>query len=304
MKQALLIHNPGAGDEDHLKADLVNAIEKEGFGCVYFSVKKDDSWKQHLNQADLIVIAGGDGTVRRIAKELMLRTAFDKKIPLAILPMGTANNLSLALGMDSSLKYKKLIKTWKNNTSQRFDVGVLKSADKIDFFLEGAGYGLFPLLIQKMDEVDKSKVTNTAEELTLALETLLEIIKTAPAEKYWLKADNQIHEGKCLLLEVMNIPSLGPNLLLAPKAVTDDGLFDIVLVEEDQRSELATYIKKMIKGKDVTFPYKTLKAKEVTIDCQSLHMHIDDELVLPLHFPVLMEVRENVIEFLNKPSKA
>lgn len=41
MKQAILLHNPGAGDEDHLKSDLVECIENEGYTCVYFSVKKE-----------------------------------------------------------------------------------------------------------------------------------------------------------------------------------------------------------------------------------------------------------------------
>lgn len=298
MKQAILLHNPGAGDEDHLKSDLVELIEQEGFTCVYFSVKNGDRWIHQLDQADFAVIAGGDGTVRGVVKELVKRNALDKKIPVTILPMGTANNLSIALGIDSDLKNINHIKSWKNSMRQRFDVGVVKNADTTDFFLEGAGYGVFPQLIQKMTSVDKSNVQNARDELNLALEVLYEIISTAKAEKYWIKADDKIYEGKCLLLEVMNIQSIGPNLILSPDAVTDDGLFNIVYVDEEQRSDFASYIKKRLNQEEAKFDYKSFKSNQLTIDCESTFMHIDDELVLPLKNVAILEVRENVLEFL------
>lgn len=298
MEQAILLHNPGAGDEDHLKSDLIALIEQEGYACVYFSVKNGDQWIHQIDQADFAVVAGGDGTVRGVAKELVKRNSLEKKIPITILPMGTANNLSIALGIDSTKKNLDHIKNWKNTKRQRFDVGVIKNADSTDFFLEGAGYGVFPHLIQKMESVDKSKVENTKDELKLALEVLHEIIKTAKAEKYWIKADDKIYEGKCLLLEVMNIQSVGPNLILSPQAVTDDGLFNVVYVDEGQRSDFANFIKKRLNDEEVTFDYRTFEAKQLTIDCESTYMHIDDELVLPLKNVAILEVRENVLEFL------
>lgn len=298
MEQAILLHNPGAGDEDHLKSDLVKSIEAAGFGCVYFSVKKDNSWQQQLDQADFAVVAGGDGTVRRVVKELVKRNTLEKKLPIALLPMGTANNLSKALGIDRDQDYKRHVKKWKKSELQRFDVGVLKNADTTDFFLEGAGYGVFPKLIRKMETVDQRHVKTAKDELQLALEVLHDIVLTARATSYWMKADDKIYEGKSLLLEIMNIQSIGPNLILSPEAKTDDGLFDVVIVDEGQRESFAKYIKKLMTDERAKFKWKTFKAKELTIDCKSRHMHVDDELVLPLKNPVILEVRENVLEFL------
>lgn len=298
MQQAILLHNPGAGDEDHLKSDLVKAIEGAGFGCVYFSVKKEDTWKQQLDQADFAVIAGGDGTVRRVVKELVQRTVLEKKLPIALLPMGTANNLSKTLGLDNELDRKEHIKNWKKNKLQRFDIGVIKNADTTDFFIESAGYGVFPNLMQQMDTVDKNQVETAKDELKLALEVLHQIILSAKAKKYRMEADDKIYEGKCFLLEVMNIQSIGPNLVLSPKSKTDDGFFDVVIVDEEQREDFAEYIRSLINDGNATFNWKTFKAKALTIDCKSKYMHIDDELVLPLKNPIILEVRENVLEFL------
>ncbi|AIM37121.1 hypothetical protein KO02_10785 [Sphingobacterium sp. ML3W] len=298
IKQAILLHNPGAGDEDHLESELVTAIEQAGYSCVYFSVAHDDRWIQQLDQADFVVVAGGDGTVRGVVKELVKRNVLERKIPLTILPMGTANNLSMALGIDRALEREQHIEKWATSKRQRFDVGVLKNMDSTDFFLEGAGYGVFPQLIQKMIDVDKSQVENTDEELKLALEVLHQIILTAPAEKYWIKADEQIYQGKCLLLEVINIPSVGPRLLLCPEAITDDGQFNIVYVDENQRADFAAYIKKRINHEEVLFEYHSFKSRHLTLICESKHMHIDDQLVLPLKDAVTMEVRDYVLEFM------
>ena len=298
MKQVILLHNPGAGDEDHLKADLIRAIEAEGYGCVYFSIKKEESWKTQIDQADLAVIAGGDGTVRNVLKELLQRTVLDKKIPLAILPMGTANNLSKTLGIDNLLPHEQHIAHWKDSRLQPFDVGVLQSADSQDFFLESAGYGLFPQLIQHMDNKDTSHLENAKDELKLALEVLYQLVQSAQAEQYRINADGEIFEGRCILLEIMNIQSIGPNLILSPFAKTDDGVFDLVLVEEDQRDALADYIQQLIDEKEAAFDWKTIQAKKITVDCTSQYMHIDDELIVPFKNPILADVREKVVEFL------
>lgn len=298
MEQSILLHNPGAGDEEHLKSDLLQSIGKEGFDCIYFSVKKDDNWTQQLDQADLAIIAGGDGTVRRVVKELVKRNALDKKIPLALLPMGTANNLAFALGVDSTLKYKNHIKKWKKSTLQQFDVGILKNADRIDFFLEGAGFGVFPHLIQQMDNIMDRDLDKAKDQLNLALDTLHTLILNSTAENYRLKTDKDTYEGKCILLEIMNIPSIGPNLILAPTAVVNDGLLDVVIVEEDQREDFAAYIQKLIKGKTADFQFKTFKTKDLRIDYAGPYMHVDDELIFTLKGPMTLEARKNVLEFL------
>ncbi|WP_166332987.1 diacylglycerol/lipid kinase family protein [Sphingobacterium chungjuense] len=299
MEQAILLHNPGAGDEDHLNTELVKSIEQEGYGCVYFSVKEDNTWKDQLDQADFAVVAGGDGTIRRVVQELVSRSVLAKKIPIAILPMGTANNMSKTLGIDRELDHEIHIKNWKKCKRQRFDLGVIKNPDTTDFFMESAGYGLFPNLMQAMETVDKSKVESTKDELKVALQLLYKLIIDADAESYTIKADGKTYTGKCLLVEVMNIKSIGPNLMLAPNASTEDGFFDVVIVNEEQRQDYAQYIQELIdENPNASFSYNAFEAKELNIDCNSKYMHLDDEQIMPLKNPLVLEVRENVLEFL------
>ena len=49
---------------------------------------------------------------------------------------------------------------------------------------------------------------------------------------------------------------------------------------------------------EVLFEYHSFKSRHLTLICESKHMHIDDQLVLPLKDAVTMEVRDYVLEFM------
>ena|SRR5436190_3226949 len=91
--QIVLIHNPKAGDRRHSKKELIAALTDLGHQVLYRSTKKH-GWKKALEKSsDLVIAAGGDGTVAKIAWRIM-----NTGIPLTILPLGTANNLARSLG--------------------------------------------------------------------------------------------------------------------------------------------------------------------------------------------------------------
>lgn len=92
--QTLLVHNPTAGKGDHEKEELLAILRLAGHEVTYASSKSDEFPKILDGEFDLIVIAGGDGTVRKVASRLRHR-----KAAIAIFPHGTANNIARSLGM-------------------------------------------------------------------------------------------------------------------------------------------------------------------------------------------------------------
>jgi len=74
-------------------AELANA----GHHAIYESTRKSDYKKALKKPTDLVLAAGGDGTVGKVAHELI-----DSGIPLSVLPLGTANNLARSLGFIGS----------------------------------------------------------------------------------------------------------------------------------------------------------------------------------------------------------
>jgi diacylglycerol kinase family enzyme len=81
-----------------------------------------------------------------------------------------------------------------------------------------------------------------------------------------------------LLIEVLNIPSVGPNLVLGPGATPSDGYFDVIMAQRGHRQELLTYLQHRADGRDAALTLPRQRAREVVIEgCAALH--IDDERV-------------------------
>lgn len=86
-----LVLNPGSGSIGE-PADVVALLERHGARVEQFDI--DEHARCADGRPDRIVVAGGDGTLGCCA-----RVAADAGIPLAILPMGTANDFARALGI-------------------------------------------------------------------------------------------------------------------------------------------------------------------------------------------------------------
>lgn len=297
MKKAKVLHNPGAGEGDTSKEALIAQIESAGFECSYSSTKQFRWENMETEEIDFLVLAGGDGTVRKIAHQLLERKVIEKKLPIALLPFGTANNIANTLGVFSDTE--KLVERWRNGVVKDFDVGIIDGLKAPAFFLESFGYGLFPRLMQEMKKQKKNGIEETKERLKAALEVLHRLIMDAPAKRCDLTINGKDYSGAFLLIEVMNIRSMGPNLNLAPEADPGDGVFDVVLITEEQRPALAEYVERKMQGREVTFDFPLLKANKLSMLWYGKHLHVDDEhRKLEQPQEVTVHMREGLLQFL------
>lgn len=299
-KHAHLLHNPKAGDGDHMKADMINAVTACGFTCQYDSTK-EKSWGRLKNKTSLVVIAGGDGTIRQVMKKLLTRKVLDKRLTIALLPAGTANNFAKTLGASDSLaNLGRVINDW--NTKQ-IDIGAISNLRESKFFLEGMGYGLLPKLIKEMKETDLSDVETADEELDIALGEMVEIAKTYKPKRGEITIDGTVYEGDYLLAEVLNIKSVGPNLELAPQANPADGKFHVALLKEADREAFIAYVqdlKRHRRQKAATVPWQLIEANhEIAIRCDNRLIHVDDELIqVRKRQPINVEIRPGIVDVL------
>ena len=95
--KTLLIHNPKAGSKLPSAAELTRDAKAAQLDPIYQDIKGRGFKAALAKKWDLVIVAGGDGTVTKVARELK-----NRKTPLAILPSGTANNIASSLGVSVS----------------------------------------------------------------------------------------------------------------------------------------------------------------------------------------------------------
>src|SRR5438445_6838959 len=131
-----LMHNPKAGDAEHGRKQLMAALAEAGHHATYQSTKERGFKKALKQPTDLVLAAGGDGTVAKVACRLV-----DSGIPLSVLPLGTANNLARALGFVASAE--EIIDSLESGKRRTFDLGLAQGPNARRYFFEATGGGLF-----------------------------------------------------------------------------------------------------------------------------------------------------------------
>lgn len=297
MKQVRLLHNPSAGDEEHSKKHLVTMIEENGYECLYSSTKKK-GWKEFENGLDLLAIAGGDGTVRKVVKALLARKMHEKIWPIGLLPLGTANNIGKTLQLDGK-DTSHLVAHWKDGQLKKFDVGMLYELEEASFFLESFGFGIFPYLMREISKQEVRKELSPEESIRNALQLLHAVILDYEPRQCSLTIDGEDHSGKYIMAEIMNTQSIGPNLHLAPYADPGDGLFEVVLIPEGDKQRFGEFVWSRLNGSEEAYRYSSIKGKEVTIRWDGTHVHVDDEVLkIPRNTEVKVEMKEGLLEFI------
>lgn len=276
MQITKLLHNPSAGDQNHTEDELVKIIEKENFQCDYFSLK-NEHWDEFSRDVDFLIVAGGDGSIRNTVLALLKNNAARKLLPIAVIPMGTANNIAVTLNISGTPE--SIVHSWHKKIIQKFDIGQIEGFEETGFFLESFGYGLFPRLMKEMKKVRKNEMNSTEKKITTALRLLLELTQDYESSYMEIFADEVRYSGKYLLVEVMNISSIGPNLCLAPNAEPGDGKMEVVMITEQQRRKFARYISNQILEIEDEFLFDTVKAEKIRIISTNKDAHADDEIV-------------------------
>lgn len=296
MKKAHLLHNPQAGDKEFSKSELMKLIRNEGFDCTYSSIKKDN-WDQFNNETDFIIVAGGDGTVRSTAKALLNRSLLDKQFPIALLPHGTANNIAETLKVSGEVK--DIVHSWRKSISKKFDVGKVEGLSETMFFLEAFGFGIFPELMKVMQKAEDDASQSREDKINMARTFLYDVVLSYKAQQCKIVADGVDHTGKYIMVEVMNIQSIGPNLELSKNSDPGDGEFEIILIQEDHQKKFEDFLLSRINGKEDTYSFTTLKAKQIQIFWKGSDLHTDDEVIKnDKPTEINIEIQPGLLEFL------
>lgn len=270
-----LLHNKSAGSENHARADLKESLQKGGHTLVD-AVSDVETLLGSLIEStcDLVVVAGGDGTVSRAACALA-----DRNLPLAILPLGTANNTARSLGVEGDLD--ALIAGWKTGTYRTLDLATISDGDRLTLFSEAVGWGIFPKVIKKTEELPEPQ--RREHTLERDRQAFTSVIERAKPRAYEIEVDGERISGSYLLVEIVNIPYIGPQLQVSPGSDPSDGKFELVLATEHDRHALLEIAARGRITSDVRL--KTRAAERVTVRSETRCFHRDGAIVEATHKP-------------------
>ena len=190
-------------------------VEDPGFGMAEQAA---------LDGAELIMVCGGDGTVRAVCSELA-----GTGIPVGIIPAGTGN--LLARNLDLPLFLPSAVDVALHGQDRAIDL-VKISGDGIEdgeHFLVMAGMGMDAKLMDGVNEKVKAKVGWVAYILS-GLKSLM-----FPAVKLDISLDGgepQTHRARTLVIG--NVGYLQAGMPLLPDAAIDDGKIDVVLINPNR----------------------------------------------------------------------
>ena len=270
--RATLIHNPTAGSGKPTDTELVAWLRAAGYDVRYASSKRKDYPDALDESSDLIVVAGGDGTIAKVATRIVGRDS-----PLAIVPVGTANNIATTLGIRGTPE--RIIRALPSAERRMFDTGTASAAWGTSRFLESAGVGLFAAMLEHAErtaELRRSERPGPYKSARSARATQ-RLLERQPASRCEVVADGVNLSGSYILAIAMNIRRIGSCLELAPDADVSDGQLDLVLLGEDQREALRDYLEELASGGDARFPLSPRRARNVRFSWDPSFGHLDDE---------------------------
>lgn len=264
MVKVLLCHNPNAGNKGHDRESLEAALKLAGHDVRYASVKDDKFIAAFDKSVDLIVAAGGDGTIGQV-----LTSIPDRSVPVALLPLGTANNFARSLGIAGTPQ--ELVEMWDADHTCPVSLGSVTGHWGTTLFLEAYGIGVFP---QFLLDAKKGKKPEGADNLRHGRELFQKAIKRSKPIEITLTIDGKRHEHEVLGIEICNIAFTGPGLPLAAKADVSDDKLDVVLLEKDSRKDLMAWVEA---PQDDEPPVTYRKGSQIEVNFRDAPTRLDDE---------------------------
>ena len=216
--------------------------------------------------AKRVVAWGGDGTVNEVASALA-----SIPVPLGIVPSGSGNGLARALKLPRDPV--RALATAFRGTPRRIDMGEMCGYP----FVNLAGVGFDASVAALFDE-PRNVGRGFRTYAKIAGRSLMTYV---PCQYTIATSDCRI-ETRALLVTFANGTQYGNNALIAPGARVDDGLLNLVIVEERSRLTTLAQVPRLFRGTIGQSPDCTIREiAEASVSCETpMTYHVDGEPIV------------------------
>jgi YegS/Rv2252/BmrU family lipid kinase len=275
MKRVVIIINPIAGKGlglqllNYAKSSalssefLLDLQVTEGPGDAIRLTKKAVS-----SGVDIVVAAGGDGTVNEVASALVHTTT-----AMGIIPIGSGNGLARQLGW--SERPKIALEQLRTGSADKIDTLIINGR----FGVNVSGLGMDGYVAWRFNHEGHRGLSSYTK---IALQEFFRY----PAVEYQIQTESGVSfVTSAHMLVIANSPEFGNRAIIAPRASMCDGLMDLVLVKRPPIIHLPGIMLRLFKGtlKENRW-VKVLRTHKLLVEAnRAVHLHIDGESLDPVN---------------------
>jgi diacylglycerol kinase (ATP) len=261
----------GQGRGSRLGSEVISFLKRENIAHTPISGMSADDLKQriekflHDNQVEGILSVGGDGLAH-----LILQIAVPSRIPFAVIPAGTGNDIVRTLGwsLDNLEPYLKRIVSEK---PQAIDLGNVDS----EWFAAILSTGFDSVVNERAN-----RLSWPAGPQRYNVAIALELPRFKPIH-YRLELDHSTIETEAMLIAIGNGRSYGGGMFVCPSARLDDGLFDVMILKPVSKIEFLKVFPKVYSGSHIQHPQvEIIRSSKVRLSASAV-AYADGERIGP-----------------------
>jgi len=275
LSSIAIIINPISGgvrpDGARARAELASAVvDRHGDPAEVFVTERAGHARQLARAAAsrgarLVMAWGGDGTINEVASALTFGD-----VPLGIVPAGSGNGLAHQLGVraDAADAIRQAIAA----EPRRIDVGELGER----LFVNAAGVGFDAYVARRFNERGSGR-----RGLMTYAAICASALRTYESPEYMITAGEESRRVHAIIVTAANSAEFGNGACIAPGARVDDGLLDLVVVEERSRLRTILSLPRLFNGTIRQVPGCSIRPIDrAVIECdRPMWFHVDGEPV-------------------------
>ena len=271
--------------------DLATLFAKHGVPIEIAELGKGKSPKAIAEDAirqkyQVIVAAGGDGTINGVASALVGNNA----VKLGVIPRGTLNHFARALEIPTDME--KAVQTIVAGHVKFIDVGQVND----NIFLNNSSVGLYPSIVRMRENLQNSGLSKWPAAFWASLR-IFSRFRRLSLELIPANGDAVRHNTPMLFVGnnayEMSFPTLGARPTL------ESGRIWIMMPKSATRKGLIASFLKMISGRETAADAVTMEVTELTVNSKRrfLKVAIDGE-VIQLPSPLKYRSRPKMLQVI------
>jgi diacylglycerol kinase (ATP) len=294
MQRIGVVVNPTAGKNTgaRIGADAVRLLAASGRTIVDLSAMDAEHARARVTEAmaareiDVLLVAGGDGMVH-----LGLNLCAGTDVPLAVVAAGTGNDIARELGLPVRDAVKAVERIEAGGT-RRIDLARHVTPSGRTKWFGGVLAAGFDAVVN--ERANGWRWPKGQMRYNLAILRELPVFKPIP---YVLELDGVREETRAMLVAIGNGPAYGGGMQVVPGASFDDGLLDVLVLDEVSVPEFLRVFPKVFSGAHVDHPaVRIRRARSVRLEAKGIVSYADGERFAPL--PIDCEVVPGAVTVL------